>query len=269
MEEMVKTVQSLSVQYGLNIIGAVVTIIIGVWLARFLSRLVGKALLKKEVDQTLINFFVSLIKIGLIIFVIISAASQIGIETTSFVAVIAAAGLAIGFALQGSLSNFAAGIMLIIFRPFKAGDFIEGSGVSGSVEQVGIFISILNTPDNKKIFIPNSKLTSDTITNYSANDTRRIDMVFGIGYSDDIDKAKKIIESILANDTRILKEPVPQIVVAELGDSSVNFNVRPWVESKDFWGVYFDVTENIKKKFDENKISIPFPQRDVHMYQVN
>jgi small conductance mechanosensitive channel len=190
MEDIIKTIQDLSVQYGLKIIGALVTIIIGVWLARYLSKLVGRALEKKEVDHTLTKFFVSLIKIALIVFVIISAASQIGIETTSFVAIIGAAGLAIGFALQGSLSNFAAGIMLIIFRPFKAGDFIEGGGVSGSVQQLGIFISILHTPDNKKVFVPNSKLTSDTIINYSANDTRRVDMVFGIGYSDDIDKAK-------------------------------------------------------------------------------
>jgi small conductance mechanosensitive channel len=267
MEDFIKTIQELSVQYGLQIIGAVITLIVGLWLAKFISRLFSKALKKKEIDETLRKFFVSIVKGALIIFVLISVAAQLGIETTSFVAVIGAAGLAVGFALQGSLSNFAAGIMLIIFRPFKAGDFIEGGGIMGSVEQVGIFITILNTPDNKKIFVPNSKLTSDNIINFSANDTRRVDMVFGIGYSDDIDKAKQVINSVLEDDGRILKDPAPQIVVSELADSSVNFNVRPWVNSSDYWGVYFDITEKVKKKFDEQKISIPFPQRDVHIHQ--
>lgn len=267
METIFQTIQDLSVQYGMQIIGALLTLMIGIWLAGFLSRIAGKALKKKEVDSTLSKFFVSIIKAALIVFVLISVASQIGIETTSFVAVIGAAGLAIGFALQGSLSNFAAGIMLIVFRPFKAGDFIEGGGMAGSVQEVGIFITVLHTPDNKKIFLPNAKLTSDNIVNYSANDTRRVDMVFGIGYNDDIDKAKSVIDSVLKNDDRILTEPAPQIVVSELADSSVNFNVRPWVNSSDYWGVYFDVTEKVKKKFDEEKISIPFPQRDVHVYQ--
>ena len=267
MEDFLKTIQDFSAQYGFQIIGTIITLIIGLWLAKFISKLVAKTLIKKEVDQTLTKFFASLVKSALIIFVLISVASQLGIETTSFIAIIGAAGLAIGFALQGSLSNFAAGIMLIIFRPVKAGDFIEGGGIMGSVEQVGIFVTILNTPDNKKIFVPNSKLTSDNIINFSANDTRRVDMVFGIGYSDDIDNAKSTIKSVLENDNRVLKEPVPQIVVSELADSSVNFNVRPWVNNSDYWGVYFDITEKVKKKFDEQKISIPFPQRDVHIHQ--
>lgn len=267
MEDILIMIKQLIAQYGMQIVGALITLIVGLWLAKMLSRILSKALKKKEIDETLRKFFVSLFKSALIIFVLISVAAQIGIETTSFVAIIGAAGLAIGFALQGSLSNFAAGIMLIIFRPFKAGEFIEAGGVTGSVEQVGIFITILNTPDNKKIFVPNSKLTGDNIINYSANDTRRVDMVFGIGYGDDIDKAKSVINSILENDTRILKEPAPQIVVSELADSSVNFNVRPWVNSSDYWGVYFDVMERVKKKFDEQKISIPFPQRDVHVFQ--
>ena len=222
---------------------------------------------KKNVDETLTGFLISLVRIGLIAFILISAASQIGIETASFVAVIGAAGLAIGFALQGSLSNLAAGVMLIIFKPIKVGDFIEGGGGSGSVESVGIFVTTLLTPDNKVIYIPNSTLTGGNITNYSAKDTRRVDMVFGIGYEDDIDKAKNVIKSVLENDSRILKDPASQIVLSELGDSSVNFNVRPWVNKADYWGVYFDVHEKIKKKFDEEKISIPFPQRDVHVYQ--
>jgi len=269
MEDIIKQVQAVVAQYGLRVLGALATIIIGIWLAKILSKSLGKVLNKKSVDQTLVKFIVSLVKIALITFVIISAASQVGIQTASFVAVIGAAGLAIGFALQGSLSNLAAGVMLIIFKPIKVGDFIEGGGATGSVDSVGIFITTLHTPDNKVVFIPNSTLTGGNITNYSANDKRRVDMVFGIGYSDDIDKAKNVIQSVLNNDARVLKDPAPQIVVSELGDSSVNFNVRPWVNTADYWGVYFDTTEQIKKKFDEQNISIPFPQRDVHMYQSN
>ncbi|HEY7751721.1 MAG TPA: mechanosensitive ion channel domain-containing protein [Ignavibacteriaceae bacterium] len=267
MEEIFKSAQGLIVQYGLRIVGAIATLVIGIWLAKFLAKLLGKALKRKDIDPTLGKFFVNILKITLIVFVLISFASQLGIETTSFVAVIGAAGLAIGFALQGSLANFASGVMLIIFRPFKSGDFIEAAGVSGSVEQIGIFTSVFNSPDNKQIIVPNSKLTSDTITNYSANATRRVDLVFGIGYRDDIDKARSVIQAVLDSDTRILKDPAPQILVSELADSSVKFFVRPWVQSDKYWDVYFDVIENIKKKFDQERISIPFPQRDVHVHQ--
>ena len=267
MENIIKEIQLVATSYGMKIIGAIFTIIIGIWIAKLLSKTLGKVLKKKNVDATLTKFLISVVKIGLIAFVFISAASQVGIETASFVAVIGAAGLAIGFALQGSLSNLAAGVMLIIFKPIKVGDFIEGGGGSGSVESVGIFVTTLLTPDNKVIYIPNSTLTGGNITNYSAKDTRRVDMVFGIGYEDDIDKAKSAIKSVLENDSRILKDPAPQIALSELGDSSVNFNVRPWVNKADYWGVYFDVHEKIKKRFDEEKISIPFPQRDVHVYQ--
>ncbi|MFC2103604.1 mechanosensitive ion channel family protein, partial [Bacteroidota bacterium] len=235
--------------------------------SKWVAKIAGKVLNKRNVDPTLTKFAVSLVKVALIAFIIISAISQVGIETTSFVAVIGAAGLAVGFALQGSLSNFASGVMLIIFKPIKVGDYIEGGGSAGSVESIGIFVTTLTTPDNKVIYIPNSTLTGSNIVNYSAKDTRRVDMVFGIGYSDDIDKAKSVIQTIIDNDSRILKDPAPQIVVAELADSSVNFNVRPWVSSADYWGVYFEVTEQIKKKFDEQGISIPFPQRDVHLFQ--
>ncbi len=267
MEQIIKEIEPLVAIYGLKIIGAIVTLIIGIWIAKLLARTIGKVLKKKEVDETLIKFVVSLVRIGLIAFVIISAAAQLGIQTASFIAVIGAAGLAIGFALQGSLSNFASGVMLIIFKPIKVGDYVEGGGVAGSVESVGIFVTTLITPDNKVIYVPNSNITGNNIVNYSAKDTRRVDMVFGIGYSDDIDKAKSVIQSMLESDSRILKNPAPQIVVSALADSSVNFNVRPWVNSADYWGVYFDVTEAIKKKFDAENISIPFPQRDVHMYQ--
>ena len=267
MEQIIKEIEPLVAIYGLKIIGAIVTLIIGIWIAKLLARTIGKVLKKKEVDETLTKFVVSLVRIGLIAFVIISAAAQLGIQTASFIAVIGTAGLAIGFALQGSLSNFASGAMLIIFKPIKVGDYVEGGGVAGSVESVGIFVTTLITPDNKVIYVPNSNITGNNIVNYSAKDTRRVDMVFGIGYSDDIDKAKSVIQSMLEGDSRIFKNPAPQIVVSALADSSVNFNVRPWVNSADYWGVYFDVTEAIKKKFDAENISIPFPQRDVHMYQ--
>lgn len=267
MEDILTQLQAVVAQYGLQVLGALATLVIGIWIAKLLAKSLGKVLNKREVDPTLVKFLVSLAKIGLITFVMISAAAQIGIQTASFVAIIGAAGLAIGFALQGSLSNLAAGVMLIIFKPVKVGDYIEGGGAAGSVEAVGIFITTLLTPDNKVVYIPNSTLTGGNITNYSAKDTRRVDMVFGIGYSDDIDKAKKVINEVLSADARVLKEPAPQIVVSELADSSVNFNVRPWVKTADYWGLYFDTTETIKKKFDEQNISIPFPQRDVHMHQ--
>jgi small conductance mechanosensitive channel len=208
-----------------------------------------------------------LVKIGLITFVIISAAAQIGIQTASFVAVIGAVGLAIGFALQGSLSNLAAGVMLIIFKPVKVGDYIAGGDSEGIVESVGIFVTTLVTIDNKVVYVPNATLTGGNITNFTEKDTRRVDMVFGISYSDDIDKARASIDEVVSRNSKILKDPKPDILVSELGDSSVNFNVRPWVNTADYWHVYFDVHEQIKKKFDEQNISIPFPQRDVHLYQ--
>lgn len=269
MEDILKQLQAVVAEYGLQVVGALVTLLIGIWIAKLLAKAVRRVLKKREVDETLTKFLVSLIKIGLITFVIISAAAQIGIQTASFVAIIGAAGLAIGFALQGSLSNLAAGVMLIIFKPIKIGDYIEGGGSAGSVESIGIFVTTLVTPDNKVVIVPNSTMTNGNITNYSAKDQRRVDMVFGIGYGDDIDKAKKAIEEVLDADSRILKDPAPMIVVSELGDSSVNFNVRPWVNSTDYWAVYFATTEKIKKKFDEQNISIPFPQRDVHVYQAS
>lgn len=254
-------------QYGLNLIFAIIILIVGLWLAKLLTRSLLNTLQKRNVDPTLSKFVTALTRIALITFVILAAINRVGIQTTSFVAVLGAAAFAVGFALQGSLSNFASGVMLIIFRPIKVGDFIEGSGKMGTVEEVGIFVTILTTPDNKVIYIPNSKLMSDSIVNFSVKENRRVDMVFGISYGDDIDKAKNAINQIISNDTRILKDPAPQIVVSALADSSVNFNVRPWVKSSDYWDVYFDTTEAIKKKFDEENISIPFPQRDVHVYQ--
>ncbi|MBR9984748.1 MAG: mechanosensitive ion channel, partial [Desulfosarcina sp.] len=192
---------------------------------------------------------------------------QLGIQTTSFIAIIGAAGLAVGLALQGSLSNFAAGFLLIIFRPFKVGDLVEAAGVFGVVEVIQIFTTQLKTADNKTVIVPNAKLTDDNIVNWTVKGTRRVDMVFGIGYDDDIDKARSLMANIIAEDGRILKSPEPQISVSELADSSVNFVVRPWVKVEDYWGVHFDLTEKIKKAFDANGVSIPFPQRDIHVYQ--
>ncbi|MBL0714842.1 MAG: mechanosensitive ion channel [Desulfosarcina sp.] len=255
--------------YGVKILTAVVILIIGRWIARAFGRLIRRLMEKREVDSTLTGFVGNLTYYALFTFVVLAALSQLGIQTTSFIAVIGAAGLAIGLALQGSLANFAAGFMLIFFRPFRVGDYIEGAGVAGSVENIQIFTTQLKTPDNKVIIIPNALLTSDNIVNWSATGTRRIDMVFGIGYGDDIDKAKAIISEVIAADDRILKNPAPQIAVSELADSSVNFVVRPWVNTGDYWNVNFDLTEAIKKRFDAVGVSIPFPQSDVHLFQQN
>jgi small conductance mechanosensitive channel len=199
--------------------------------------------------------------------VILAALAQLGIQTTSFIAVIGAAGLAVGLALQGSLANFAAGVLMVIFRPFQVGDFIEGAGVSGIVEEMQIFTTQLRTPDNKTIIIPNAKITGDNVTNYTRKDKRRVDLVIGVSYRDEIGKVKGVVADVLNGDERVLKDPAPTIAVLELGDSSVNFAVRPWVRTEDYWDVYFETTEKIKKRFDAEGISIPFPQRDVHLYQ--
>ena len=259
--------QELLAFYGLKIVAAIVIFIVGRWVARALRNMIKKMMAKGNVDETLISFVGNLTYITLLAFVIIAALNQLGIQTTSFIAVIGAAGLAIGLALQGSLANFAAGVLMIIFRPFKAGDFIEGAGVAGVVEGVQIFATQLKTPDNKTIIVPNAKMMSDNITNYSAKDTRRVDMVIGVGYGDDLKKVREILEDILAKDDRILEDPAPTIGVLELGDNSVNFAVRPWVKTEDYWGAYFDVTETVKRRFDEEGISIPYPQRDVHLYE--
>ncbi len=253
--------------YGIKVIAAVAIFVIGRWIAKIVRNFVRRLMERSKVDVTLVSFVGNLTYIALLTFVVIAALNQVGIQTTSFIAVLGAAGLAIGLALQGSLANFAAGILLIIFRPFKAGDYIEGAGVAGTVEKVEIFTTQLKTPDNKMIIIPNAKLTGDNIINYSAKDTRRVDMVFGVGYGDDLQKVRQILEDILAKEDRVLKDPAPTIGVVELADNSVNFVCRPWVNTADYWGVYFEVTETVKKRFDAEGVSIPYPQRDVHVYQ--
>jgi len=254
--------------YGPSVIAAVAILVIGRIVVGILTGVVRKLMKRANVDPTLISFVTSLTKIGLMTFVFIAALSSLGVETTSFVAIIGAAGLAIGFALQGSLANFAAGVMLIIFRPFKAGDYVEAGGMAGSVEAIRIFNTVLKTPDNREVIIPNSSITGNNITNYSAKETRRIDLVFGIGYDDDLKKAKRILEELVTSDSRILKDPAPTVAVSELADSSVNLVVRPWVNTGDYWAVYFDLVEKVKLTFDEQGISIPYPQQDVHMHTV-
>ena len=253
--------------YGIRVIAALAIFVIGRWVAKGLRRFVRKMMTRSKVDPTLISFVVNLAYVAMLAFVIIAALNQLGIQTASFIAILGAAGLAIGLALQGSLSNFAAGVLMIIFRPFKVGDFIEGAGVAGTVEEIQIFTTQLKTPDNKTIIIPNSNITGDNIINYSAKGTRRVDMVFGIGYEDDIDKARQIILDVVGRDARVMKDPAPVVLLSDLADSSVNFNTRVWSKADDYWGVYFDTMEAVKKRFDAEGVSIPFPQRDVHLYK--
>ena len=249
----------------LNTVLALAILIIGRFIARHVSTSVGSAVEKSNDDVTLGKFVASLTYVALMAFIIIAAMGQLGIETASLVAILAAAGLAIELALQGSLANFASGVMLIIFRPLKVGDFVEAGGATGTVREIGIFTSILSSPDNKKIYVPNANLTGANIINYSAFGTRRIDLVAGVSYGDSLDLVKATLEQILAEDDRILTDPAPTIAVLELADSSVNFAVRPWVKEEDYWDVRFDTQEKIKQRFDEKGISIPFPQQDVHL----
>ncbi len=267
MEQIIPKLQEWLTLYGLRVVAAVVILIVGRWIAKALKKLTESVMRKKEVEPTVVSFVANLVYIALLVFVVIAAINQVGVQTTSFIAVIGAAGLAIGLALQGSLANFAAGFLLILFRPFKVGDYIEGAGVAGSVEEIQVFVTKLKTPDNKEVIIPNAKLTGDNIINYSAKETRRIDLVFGVAYDADLLRVRKIIEEMLSKDTRVLKDPAPTIGVLELADSNVNFAVRPWVKTGDYWDVYFALTEDVKKRFDAEGVGIPFPQRDVHLFQ--
>ena len=253
--------------YGLKVVAALAIFIIGRLVAKGVTNLIKRVMEKSKTDETLIKFVGNLTYIALLAFVIIAALNQLGIQTTSFIAILGAAGLAIGLALQGSLGNFAAGVLMIIFKPFKVGDFIEGAGVAGVVEEIQIFTTQLATPDNKTVIVPNAKMTGDNITNYTVKGTRRVDFVFGIGYEDDIDKARQVIEDIIKADERVLKDPSPMVAVSELADSSVNFTARAWTAAGDYWSFYFDTTEKVKKQMDAEGISIPFPQRDIHVYE--
>jgi small conductance mechanosensitive channel len=253
--------------YGLKIVAAAAIFIVGRWVAKGLKGLTVRALTKGKVDETLVSFLGHLTYVALLAFVIIAAVNQLGVQTTSFIAILGAAGLAVGLALQGSLANFAAGVLMIIFRPFRVGDYIEGGGTAGIVEEIQIFTTKLRTPDNKAIIIPNAKITGDNIVNYSAKDSRRMDMIVGVSYDDDYDQVKEVLKDILAKDGRILEEPAPTIGILEFGDNSVNFVFRPWVKTTEYWDVYFGLTEAIKKRFDEEGITIPYPQRDIHLFE--
>jgi small conductance mechanosensitive channel len=267
MEDVMVKIQEWIALYGLKVIAAIAILVFGRIAAGIVRGVVRRLLRKSKVDETLVSFVSSLTYVAVMAFIVIAAISRLGVQTASFVAVLGAAGLAVGLALQGSLANFAAGVLMIIFKPFKVGEFISAGGVTGGVEAMGIFTTVLKSPDNKKIIVPNAKITGDSITNFSANDTRRIDMVAGVSYSDDLAKVKQVLEGILSEDERILKDPAPTIGLLEMADSSINFAVRPWVKTADYWDVFFATQEKIKQRFDAEGISIPFPQRDVHLYK--
>jgi small conductance mechanosensitive channel len=267
LNAIIPKLQEILAVYGLKVLAAIVVLVIGRWVARLLRNVVQRMMTRAQADAALVSFVGHLTYVALLTFVIIAALNQIGIQTASFIAVIGAAGLAIGLALQGSLANFAAGVLMLVFRPFKAGDYIEGAGVAGTVEAIQIFTTNLKTPDNRKIIVPNAKLTGDNIVNYSAKDMRRMDMIVGVSYDDDYDKVKEVLEDIVAKESRILEDPAVKIGIMEFADSSVNFVFRPWVKTAEYWDVYFDLNETIKKRFDEEGISIPFPQRDVHVFE--
>lgn len=256
-----------SMTYGPRIIGSVLTLLLGLWLAGMAGKLVKGMLNRGKVDPSLGSFLSSLLSILLKALVYITALGVLGIEMTSFIAILGAAGLAVGLALSGTLQNFAGGVMILFFKYFKVGDFIEAQGYMGSVREIQIFVTILTTPDNKTIILPNGPLATGSLTNFSAQATRRVDWTFGIAYGDDVDKAYEVLGKLIADDERILKDPAPFMAVSALADSSVNIVVRAWVNAADFWPVHFRMNEMVYKTFDKEGLNIPFPQRDVHLYQ--
>lgn len=269
VNKIMEFMQTDGLAFGIDLAIALVIFFVGRILISLVVRGMSKAMQKNDVEKTLETFVCNLVRMALLIVVIIAAIGQLGIQTTSFIAIFGAAGLAVGLALQGSLSNFASGVLIVLFRPYKVGDFVEAAGIAGAIEQVQILTTIFKTGDNKQVIVPNSQVMDSIITNYSANDTRRVDMVVGVSYDDDLDKVRKTLEDIIAADDRILSEPAVTIAVSELADSSVNFVVRPWCATADYWAVKWDLTEAIKKRFDQESISFPFPQRDVHLYKAS
>jgi small conductance mechanosensitive channel len=264
-QALLEKIQTLGIDFGIKAAIALVIFYVGRAIARLLVKGVRKVMQAQDTDQILESFVSSLTYWAIMTFVIIAAIGQIGVQTTSLIAIMGAAGLAIGLSLQGSLANFAAGVLIVMFRPYRVGDFVEAAGVAGSVVQVQILTTILKTGDNKQIVIPNGQIMGSIITNYSANETRRVDLTIGVGYDDDLDKVRSTLQDLIDADERILKDPASLIAVSELADSSVNFVVRTWVNSADYWGVYFGLTEAIKKRFDQEGISFPYPQQDVHL----
>ena len=265
---LLETVQDKGGEFAINLVLALLIFYVGKFVISLIVRGIRKVMQAQEVDKTLETFVCNLVRMVLLVIVIIAAIGQLGIQTTSFIAIFGAAGLAVGLALQGSLANFASGVLIVMFRPYKVGDFVEAAGIAGVVEQVQILTTILKTGDNKQIIVPNGQIMDSIITNYSANDQRRVDMVVGVSYDDDLDKVRSTLQELIDADDRILDEPACTIAVSALADSSVNFVVRPWVKTADYWGVMFDMTEAIKKRFDKEGISFPFPQQDVHLHTV-
>ncbi|TQP19113.1 small-conductance mechanosensitive channel MscS [Vibrio cholerae] len=259
----------LLIQYGVNVISAILILFIGNLVVKGVAGSVANVLKKKEMDKAVVDFIHGLVRYTLFIIVLIAALSRIGVQTASVVAVIGAAGLAVGLALQGSLSNFAAGVLIVAFRPFKSGDYVEIGGVAGSVDSIQIFQTVLKSPDNKMVVVPNSAVIGGAITNYSRHETRRVDMVIGVSYKSDLQKTKRVLRETLEKDSRILKDPDMTIGVLTLADSSINFVVRPWCKTADYWAVYFDSMQAIKEALDANGIEIPFPQMDVHLNKIN
>ena len=255
------------VQYGVQVIAALIILVLGLWLAKRIKSFLVTTLNRQKVDPTLVGFFSSILHGALVVFIITAAISRLGVQTSSIVAVIGAAGLAVGLALQGSLSNFASGVLLIIFKPFVTGNFIKAGGEAGTVVEIGILSTELVTPDNVKIILPNSQVMSGSITNFSAHSTRRVDMVLGVSYGDDLEKVKQIIHKLLAADERVLEDPAPMVAVSNLGDSSVDFIVRPWVQADDYWVFKYEFIQLMKEACEDEGVNIPFPQRDLHLYQ--
>ncbi len=264
-QEILQWLSGLVMEYGLKLIGAVIVLIVGLWVIKAIMKGIRKTMEKRDMDESLKPFLLSMISMLLKIMLVISVLTMLGIQMTSFIAILGAAGLAVGMALSGTLQNFAGGVMILIFKPFKVGDFIEAQGYMGAVKEIQIFITILTTPDNKTVVIPNGGLSTGSLINYSAEPTRRVDWSFGIAYGDDFDKAKDVILNMLKTDERILTDPEPFVALGEMADSSVNITTRAWVKGEDYWGVFFDMNEKYYKEADKHGLSIPFPQLDVHM----
>jgi small conductance mechanosensitive channel len=258
--------QAVFEQYATNLVMAIAIFVFGKWIVNYLTASMEKLLIARELDKTLVDFFKNVTRYLLLAMVLIAALSQLGVQTAQIIALVGAAGLAVGLALQGSLSNFAAGVLIIVFRPFKSGEYVELDGVSGSVASIELFSTVLTTPDNKMVVVPNGKVISSPITNYSRHATRRVDLMVGVSYKADLQQTKAILARVLEADSRVLPHPEPVIGVSMLGDSSVNFVVRPWVKTQDYWNVYFDLTQAIKEALDKEGIEIPYPQMDVHYH---
>jgi len=264
-QEALSRVYALLAEYGLKVVGALLIFAVGRWVAKVVSGLAAKAMKTAKVDPTLVPFLENLAYSAILVFIVIAALAALGVQTASVIAVLGAAGLAVGLALQGSLANFASGVLLLVFKPFRVGDFVEIGGVKGTVQAIHIFNTVLNAPDNVRIVVPNAQVTGGSILNYTINGTRRVDLVASISYDDDLKKAKRVIENVLAQDPRILAEPAPLVVVGEMADSSVDFFVRPWVKVADYWPVYFDLTEKLKVAIEEHGMTIPFQQQEIYV----